>query len=66
MRAEPTITCIVCGSTEVVHPGDRDYPPNIARRRLIKRCKSLGHTCDPAYRAGFDFSGKRRTAQSRK
>ena len=53
MSAEPTMTCTVCRATEVVHPDGRGYPPDIARRRLIKRCKSAGHVCDPVYQAGF-------------
>lgn len=53
MSAEPTMTCTVCGATEVVRPDGRGYPPDIARRRLIKHCKSAGHVCDPVYQAGF-------------
>ena len=50
---EPTMSCAVCGSTEVVRPSGRGYPPDIARRRLIKRCKNISHTCEPVYQAGF-------------
>jgi hypothetical protein len=53
MSFEPTQTCQACGDVEVVRPDGRGFPPDIAKRRLAKRCKANGHTCDPKYRAGF-------------
>jgi hypothetical protein len=50
---EPIYTCGVCGGIEVVRPDGRGFPPNIAKRRLTKRCKAAGHTCEPRYRAGI-------------
>lgn len=31
----------------------RGFPPDIAKRKLAKRCKAQGHASDPQYRAGF-------------
>lgn len=31
----------------------RGFPPDIAKRRLAKRCKEAGHTCKAQYLAGF-------------
>lgn len=49
----PTQTCTTCGDWEVVLPDGRGFPPDIAKRRLAKRCKARGHTCTPTYRAGM-------------
>lgn len=51
--SSPAQTCQVCGDREWVVPDGRGFPPDIAKRRLAKRCKAKGHTCDPQYRAGF-------------
>lgn len=51
--SEPTQTCQVCGDFEVVHPDGRGFPPDIAKRRLITRCRAAGHICVPKYRAGM-------------
>jgi hypothetical protein len=48
---EPTVTCSICGKWEDVRPDGRGYSPDIARRRLSKRC---GHpTSGMIYRAGI-------------
>ena len=49
---EPTQTCQVCGDYEMVRPDGRGFPPDIAKRRLAKRCKAAGHACDAKYQAG--------------
>jgi hypothetical protein len=46
----------VCGAIEIVHPDGRGFPPDIAKKRLAKRCKESGHISKPTYRAGFNFS----------
>lgn len=51
--SEPTQTCQVCGDVEYVVPDGRGFPPDIAKRRLAKRCKENGHTCIPQYQAGI-------------
>lgn len=51
--SEPTQTCQVCGDVEVVRPDGRGFPPDIATRRLSKRCATKGHRCIPKYRAGL-------------
>jgi hypothetical protein len=57
---EPTQTCRLCGNAEIVTPDGRGYPPDIAERKLVKRCKSQGCRCDPYYQAGIDASLLRR------
>jgi hypothetical protein len=51
--SQPTQTCQVCGAVEVVRPGGRGFPPDIAKHRLAKRCAAAGHRCVPKYRAGM-------------
>jgi hypothetical protein len=57
MNTEPTQTCQVCGRVVIVTPDARGFPPNIAKRKLIKLCKNAGHDADPKYRAGITFGG---------
>lgn len=52
----PTQTCTTCGDVEIVRQDGRGFPPDIARRRLERRCKSKGHTCQPQYRAGVSIT----------
>lgn len=54
MTAHPaTQTCQECGAVEVVRPDGRGFPPDIAKRRLAKRCRQAGHVSRPTYRAGL-------------
>ena len=53
--SEPTQTCRVCGDVEVVRMDGRGFPPDIAKRKLAKRCREAGHRCDPQYLAGLGF-----------
>lgn len=53
MASNPMHTCLVCGDSELVVPDGRGFPPDIAKRKLAKRCKAAGHTCDPRYTCGF-------------
>ena len=53
MRASPLVECRVCGDLLVVVPDGRGFPPDIAKRRLAKRCSAKGHKSDPQYRAGI-------------
>jgi hypothetical protein len=52
--SEPTYTCALCGSRQTVDPFARGFPPDAAKRKLIKRCNAAGCACDPRYRAGMD------------
>lgn len=52
-NAGPVQTCQVCGDSEQVVPDGRGFPPDIAKRRLVKRCKAAGHKCEPRYEAGL-------------
>jgi hypothetical protein len=38
----------------IVNPFARGFPPDSAKRQLIKLCKAAGHVADPQYRAGID------------
>jgi len=51
--SEPTQTCTICGTIEIVKPDGRGFPPDIARRKLAKRCKAAGHECAPKYMVGI-------------
>ena len=51
----PRQTCTTCGDVEVVRPDGRGFPPDIAKRRLAKRCKVKGHISTPTYRVGFNL-----------
>jgi hypothetical protein len=53
--SEPTQTCQTCGRVEVVNPDGRGFPPDIAKRKLAKRCKADGHVSDPKYLVGMRF-----------
>ena len=51
--SSPTQTCEICGDWEVVRDDGRGFPPDIAKRKLAKRCATKGHECQPKYLAGF-------------
>jgi hypothetical protein len=53
LMGEPTQTCTTCGDVEIVRMDGRGFPPDIAKRRLAKRCAAKGHTCAAVYRAGL-------------
>jgi hypothetical protein len=53
--SEPTQTCTLCGDVVVVKHDGRGFPPDIAKRRLIKRCQVRGCASQPVYRAGLMF-----------
>ena len=55
MRSQPTQTCLLCGRQVVVTPDGRGFPPDIAKRKLRKACKSAGCPSDPQYRAGVQW-----------
>ncbi len=49
----PRQTCTTCGAVEYVKPDGRGFPPDIAKRRLAKRCRANGHASTPVYQAGL-------------
>lgn len=55
--SHPTQTCTTCGAVEVVRPSVRGFPPELAKRRLAKRCEAAGHKSTPVYLAGLSFPG---------
>ena len=52
--SEPTVTCDQCGDRQVVLPDGRGFPPDIAKRKLRKRCRAKGCQGEQRYRAGID------------
>lgn len=54
--SDPIQTCTICGDTETVRPDGRGFPPDIAKRKLAKRCKAKGHTTIAQYTAGLMLS----------
>jgi len=50
---EPTQTCRVCGRVVVVDFYARGFPPDAAKRKLVRLCKADGHKADPQYLAGY-------------
>lgn len=55
----PSQTCQTCGDFEEVRPDGRGFPPDIAKRRLAKRCAAKGHHCVPVYRAGLALTTRK-------
>lgn len=53
VSSQPTQTCTLCGRSIVVTPDGRGFPPDIARNKLQKLCRSSGCPCEPRYRAGL-------------
>lgn len=51
--SSPQQKCLECGDVEIVRLDGRGFPPDIAKRKLAKRCRAAGHTCRPQYTAGF-------------
>jgi hypothetical protein len=51
--SEPTYACGECGRVVVVRRDGRGFPPDLAKRRLIRECKADGHKADPQYLAGI-------------
>lgn len=50
---EPTVTCLICGTTYIVTDTGRGFPPDVAKRKLAKICKLRGHESNPKYQAGL-------------
>ena len=55
MNRQPQQQCVLCGRVEIVKPDGRGFPPDIAKRRLVKNCRARGCPCNPKYTAGFAF-----------
>lgn len=62
--SEPTQTCELCGNVEVVVPDGRGFPPDIAKRKLAKRCALAGCPSKPRYLAGMSIEIQRLTENS--
>jgi hypothetical protein len=51
--SEPTMTCDQCADHQIVTPDGRGFPPDIAKRKLRKRCRAKGCQGEPQYMAGI-------------
>jgi hypothetical protein len=51
----PVQRCELCGRTQQVLPDGRGFPPDIAKRKLVKVCKANDCPSSPRYTAGFNF-----------
>lgn len=49
----PSQTCKVCGRVVWVDVYARGFPPDAAKRKLMKLCKQDGHKAEPAYLCGI-------------
>lgn len=56
----PKQTCQLCGRVQFVVNDGRGFPPDIAKRKLVKLCKADGCPCEPKYTAGISFGGPAR------
>ena len=53
--SSPIVFCTKCKHVMAVTPDGRGFPPDIAKRKLAKQCKSVrDHEADIQYRAGID------------
>jgi len=57
MNTEPRQKCEKCGRIETVKPDGRGFPPDIAKRKLAKRCERDGHHSQPIYTPGLSLGG---------
>lgn len=48
----PTQQCTTCGRVVEVKYFARGFPPDVAKRVLVRLCKADGHEATTAYRAG--------------
>lgn len=49
----PMWRCALCHRIQVVNIYARGFPPDAAKRKLVKACASNGCPCEPTYRAGI-------------
>lgn len=50
---EPSYSCAACGASVMVDRYARGFPPDAAKRKLIRACAAEGHKAEPVYRAGL-------------
>ena len=55
VHGSPQQQCQLCDRVQPVVPDGRGFPPDIARRKLVKACKANGCPCEPKYTAGYSF-----------
>jgi hypothetical protein len=48
----PVVYCCNCNAVRAVDLYVDGFPPDVAKRKLIKSCKAHGCKCDPHYLAG--------------
>ena len=52
----PQVTCDRCGDVLPVVPDGRGFPPDIAKRKLIRKCRAKGCLGIPIYAAGLSLT----------
>ena len=55
---EPKMLCEECLVSVIVDYAMGEFPPDLARKKLIKMCKEKGHVSKPKYRAGREILGR--------
>lgn len=56
--SEPEVLCEVCLVRVIVDYTMGEFPPDVAKKKLMKICKAKGHVSKPKYRAGFEIGGR--------
>lgn len=56
--SEPQVLCEECLVSVIVDYTMGEFPPDVAKRKLLKICKEKGHVSKPKYTAGF-IQGRR-------
>lgn len=55
---EPQYICEECLVSVIVDYTMGEFPPDVAKKKLLKMCKAKGHTSKPKYTAGFILGRK--------
>lgn len=56
--SEPTVLCEECLMSVIVDYNMGEFPPDLAREKLLKICKEKGHISKPKYTAGLEKRGR--------
>lgn len=56
--SEPTVLCEECLMSVIVDYTMGEFPPDVAKKKLIKICKEKGHQAEPKYIPGLEQRGR--------
>lgn len=56
--SEPTVLCEECLMSVIVDYNMGEFPPDVAKKKLIKMCKEKGHVAKPKYTPGVERLGR--------